>query len=768
MIKRSEKNLGAKFLSVLLVVAMAVALLWPLSIGKSFAADEDSAEDKAPATEAAESVDVSVPEADEVLPLPEENGDETAPDVEAVAKASSLQDVKEQLKPIPTLVSADKDIAKGVELLALGEGAYSDISALAQYDEFTVDGIHYEVLAGNASVTITAPLSGYYGDSVGTPITIPDIVQDPGTSAFYTVTEIDASAFKGVNGGTPNSFSSIELPDTITKIGGNAFQYQPIESIVLSSALTTLGSSAFAGCESLKSITLPEGLTAIPSYVFDGCEGLESVNIPSSVASIANGAFRGNSGLKALYFENPTASLTCSGTPFSGSFDAEMIYVPIGTSAAYGTITGLTGFTEYGVELSVRKDNASWEDSSKTPTIEIDDSYAVNYVPAGTDKIRYIYTALIDDEADGEYDIFDGSTKIGTVEVENGLAVGSPVYANYYTVHYDNGSDTTWTGTPIADEIYPKNATAVVKGISGLSTDEDKEVVGWNLGDALKLQGNSIAVTAPIEFVPALASKKQITYSIHSDDASLVSYTSLPQDANWYSAGTNATVLGNTDLKLYGMRFIGWKVDPTSDKVYKPGSSIKASDNIELFAYFEEWSYTGKGGKDLDFGTFTGKETITVTIDGDINDFEGLFIDDIDGEVLDSKFYTKKSGSTIITLKSSYLKTLADDDYLFVAKFSDGLGDIPLTVETASAGNKPGGGQKPGGGSAGGPDLGAGGGPDGSDGSGGSAGGAGGATKTGDSMDLMMMSVYTALSLMIILAIAFVEIDRRKKGAERL
>ncbi|MDR0853433.1 MAG: leucine-rich repeat domain-containing protein [Clostridiales Family XIII bacterium] len=737
MTKRSEKNLGAKFLSMLLVVALAVALLWPLVIGRSFAADEDAAAEAeaSVAAEEAETVDASVPEASEVLPA---------------AEASS-----------------------------------EEISALGVGGEFTFDGILYEVTAESGTtgeVKVAKPESGQYG--TGSPIAIPETVVSGGKT--YTVTSIADYAFQDFSGGT-FYISSLVLPDTITSIGTSAFQGRTelTSDFIFPKNLKSIGNGAFSGCIGLTNVILPDGLTTIGARAFGNCwdensfTGLESINIPASVTGINANAFRGDKNLKTIYFENPapTGILTVDGAAFSsGALPAgSKKYVPIGTVAAYAAITGLTDFTEYGVELSVRKDDAAWDSSGKAPTIELgDDKYAVNYVPAGTDKIRYIYPALIADEADGNYGIFDGSIQIGSVGVSDGLGGGSnPVYANYYTVHYDNGS-AAWTGLPIADEIYPNGATAVVEGISGLSTSVDREVIGWNLGAALKLQGNEITVNEPIEFVPALANKKQITYKIHDDDLALVSYTRLPEDTNWYSAGAYATVLGNTDLKLHGKRFVGWS-DGT--KTYKPGAKIKASGDVVLTAVFEEHIYTGKGGKDLDFGTFTGKETIRVAIDADIKNFEGLFIDDIDGEKLDSKFYTKKSGSTIITLKAAYLKSLGDDDYLFVAQFADGISDdISLTVDTASAGgggNKPGGGDKPsggdkpgGGGSAGGPALGNGGaggaggvtagnsGGKGSAGSSGGKGGASGATKTGDSMDLMMLSIYTALSLLIILAIA--------------
>ena len=65
-----------------------------------------------------------------------------------------------------------------------------------------------------------------------------------------------------------------------------------IESAVIPSDCTVIGSEAFAGCSALVSVAFPESLTYIGGCVFDGCTSLAEVDLSETcVTEIANGAF---------------------------------------------------------------------------------------------------------------------------------------------------------------------------------------------------------------------------------------------------------------------------------------------------------------------------------------------------------------------------------------------------------------------------------------------------------------------------------------------
>ncbi|MCL2796945.1 MAG: hypothetical protein FWD58_02680, partial [Firmicutes bacterium] len=79
-----------------------------------------------------------------------------------------------------------------------------------------------------------------------------------------------------------------------------------------------------------------------------------------------------------------------------------------------------------------------------------------------------------------------------------------------------------------------------------------------------------------------------------------------------------------------------------------------------------------------EFGAWDGNGNASSTINADHTKFVKLLLD---GKTVDPSHYTVTEGSTVITLKESYLKTLDNGTHIFVAEFSDGVSEtITLTV----------------------------------------------------------------------------------------
>ena len=97
--------------------------------------------------------------------------------------------------------------------------------------------------------------------------------------------EIPASLFEGCS-----ALTTLVIPNTVTKIGKNAFKESGLTQITLPESLTTIEASAFYKTK-LETITIPEKVTAIPSGCFSLCENLREVILPNTLTTISQNAF---------------------------------------------------------------------------------------------------------------------------------------------------------------------------------------------------------------------------------------------------------------------------------------------------------------------------------------------------------------------------------------------------------------------------------------------------------------------------------------------
>jgi len=133
-------------------------------------------------------------------------------------------------------------------------------------------------------------------------------------SALYGAEKLKTVIFEsGMNeipyfalAGTSASITSVSIPDSVTRIGLEAFyNCQGLTDITMPSNLTTIDSSAFAGCTNLASVTLNTGLTSIGGQAFSGT-AIDSITIPQSVITMSGTGpvFDGAMNLKTVTFES--------------------------------------------------------------------------------------------------------------------------------------------------------------------------------------------------------------------------------------------------------------------------------------------------------------------------------------------------------------------------------------------------------------------------------------------------------------------------------
>ena len=89
-----------------------------------------------------------------------------------------------------------------------------------------------------------------------------------------------------------------------------------IKNAIIPSDVTSIGSSAFSGCDGLTEVTFPESLTSIGESAFYSCDGLTEVTFPESLTSIEGSAFDSCYGLKSVTFNS---NINCNSDAFRGS-----------------------------------------------------------------------------------------------------------------------------------------------------------------------------------------------------------------------------------------------------------------------------------------------------------------------------------------------------------------------------------------------------------------------------------------------------------------
>ena len=135
-----------------------------------------------------------------------------------------------------------------------------------------------------AMILSLIPGTVFAGEGTGdTPASLSDMIVDSGTF--------------GEDG--DNLTWSLSSNGTLTINGTGGMGYQTpwmsyrdsIKSLVVEEGVTTVGRSAFSGCDQLTSATLPTSLTEIGQSAFLGCFNLEKICLPDTLNAIGDNAF---------------------------------------------------------------------------------------------------------------------------------------------------------------------------------------------------------------------------------------------------------------------------------------------------------------------------------------------------------------------------------------------------------------------------------------------------------------------------------------------
>lgn len=120
-------------------------------------------------------------------------------------------------------------------------------------------------------------------------------------SMFAPTVLSDALQTLGSNAFAGTAITEIAVPQTITALENNVFSgCQQLQKVTLPPTLRTIGSSTFENCTALSEMVVPEAVTSIGNNAFSGCSALSSITMPETLTKIGSYAFSGCSALTEL------------------------------------------------------------------------------------------------------------------------------------------------------------------------------------------------------------------------------------------------------------------------------------------------------------------------------------------------------------------------------------------------------------------------------------------------------------------------------------
>lgn len=165
------------------------------------------------------------------------------------------------------------------------------------------------------------------------------------------VSEIGSYAF----GGYKTYINSIKLPNSIKKIGSQAFDgCTGLKEINISESVTEIGNNAFLKCSSLKEIVIPQSVIELGDAAFSGCSSLKEIKIPGNVKKINRMCFENCVNLESITIANGVEYLDYA--LFYGCSKLTSLYIPSSVKTigypivVYGLTSGCSNLTSLMVD----------------------------------------------------------------------------------------------------------------------------------------------------------------------------------------------------------------------------------------------------------------------------------------------------------------------------------------------------------------------------------------------------------------------------------
>ena len=121
------------------------------------------------------------------------------------------------------------------------------------------------------------------------------------TTIPENITTIGSEAFSGCD-----SLAFISIPESVKTIGDRTFlKCTSLETITIPGNVLTIGVGAFEKCYHLDSVVISEGVESIGDGAFIECFSLSTITIPRSVKYVGDWVFDSCTSLVSIYYNGP-------------------------------------------------------------------------------------------------------------------------------------------------------------------------------------------------------------------------------------------------------------------------------------------------------------------------------------------------------------------------------------------------------------------------------------------------------------------------------
>ena len=489
-----------------------------------------------------------------------------------------------------------------------------------------------------------------------TEVTIPEGVTSIGDGAFFTCYEL----------------TRIVIPEGVTSIGDRTFYYcGSLTEVTIPEGVTSIGDGAFVSCTGLTKITLPEGVTSIGDRAFYDCSSLTEVVIPGSVTSIGDGAFEWCDKLTNVYVEE---GVSLGANSFSyASQDVHVWRYEVLESAEASD----DGKTHVAIVSVKDKDNADIADSLTITDGAMGDGYVIDEVKLENLTLAHTLTKTEASPATctepGNVDGWTCDTcgkhfkdENGTEEIEESQWIISATGHSYSAPTWtwsEDGKSCTVTFTCENDAAHKETPEVTVASeVKMPATCTETGVTTYTA--TVEFGGRTYTDTKDVADIPATGHELTKTEgkAATCTEPGSVEHWTCSTCGKYFSDenGSSEITAEDTMLKAIGHSYENGKctvcggIDPSFKAMIIEGANGK-------------WQKGSEGG-------------LPFTSNAVFADFQKV---QVDGRDVDASNYTVAEGSTIVTLKPSYLETLSAGKHTLAIVSDTGTAETEFTVLAA-------------------------------------------------------------------------------------